>query len=56
VLRGSPTSRRETTTIRLREHADIEDQLAQEFDMPAEAAAMSVALDRAAVPMEEAAK
>jgi hypothetical protein len=40
----------------LREHADIEDQLTQEFDLPAEAAAMSVALDRVAVPMEEAAK
>lgn len=40
----------------LREHADIEDQLTQEFDMPAEAVAMSAALDRVSVPMEEAAK
>jgi hypothetical protein len=37
----------------LREHADIEDQLTQEFEVPAEATAMSVALDRVAVPMEE---
>lgn len=40
----------------LHEHADIEDQLTQEFDMPAEAVAMSVALDRVSVPMEEATK
>ncbi|MCB9871386.1 MAG: ISKra4 family transposase [Planctomycetes bacterium] len=40
----------------LREHADIEDQLAWEFDLPAEAVAISVALDRVSVPMEEAAK
>lgn len=40
----------------LREHADIEDQLTQEFDVPAEAVAMSVALDRVSVPMEEATK
>ncbi len=37
----------------LREHADIEDQLAQEFQVPAEASAMSIAVDRATVPMEE---
>jgi hypothetical protein len=40
----------------LGEHADIEDQLAQEFDVPAEAVAMSIALDRVSVPMEEPAK
>ena len=40
----------------LREHADIEDQLTQEFDVPAQAVAMSVALDRVSVPMEEAKK
>jgi hypothetical protein len=40
----------------LREHADIEDQLSQEFDVPAEAVAVSVALDRVSVPMEEARK
>lgn len=40
----------------LREHADIEDQLAQEFVIPTEAVAMSVALDRVSVPMEEPAK
>jgi len=40
----------------LREHADIEDQLTQEFEVPAAAVAMSVALDRVAVPMEEAKK
>jgi hypothetical protein len=40
----------------LREHADIEDQLAQEFVVPAEAVAMSVAMDRVSVPMEEATK
>lgn len=39
----------------LREHADIEDKLTEEFDLPADAVAMSVALDRVAVPMEEAA-
>ncbi len=37
----------------LREHADIEDLLAQEFEVPAEAVAMSVAVDRVSVPMEE---
>jgi hypothetical protein len=37
----------------LREHADIEDQLTQEFEVPTQAAAMSVALDRVSVPMEE---
>lgn len=37
----------------LREHADIEDQLAQEFEVPPEASAMSIAVDRATVPMEE---
>lgn len=37
----------------LREHADIEDLLVRGFDMPVEAAAMSVALDRVSVPMEE---
>lgn len=40
----------------LREHADIEDQLTQEYDVPAEAVAMSIAVDRVSVPMEEAAK
>lgn len=40
----------------LREHADIEDQLTQEFEVPAQAVAMSVALDRATVPMEEPTK
>ena len=40
----------------LREHADIEDELTQEYDIPAETVAMSVALDRVAVPMEEPAK
>lgn len=40
----------------LREHADIEDELTQAYDMPAEAIAMSVALDRVSVPMEEPAK
>jgi hypothetical protein len=40
----------------LREHADIEDQLAHEFDVPAQAVAMSVALDRVSVPMEEPGK
>jgi hypothetical protein len=39
----------------LHEHADIEDQLAQEFDVPTSAVAMSVAIDRVSVPMEEAA-
>jgi len=39
----------------LREHADIEDQLTQEFEVPPEAAALSVAVDRVSVPMEEAA-
>lgn len=37
----------------LREHADIEDQLTQEFEVPVEAVAMSVAVDRVSVPMEE---
>ena len=37
----------------LREHADIEDQLAQEYELPSEVVAMSVALDRVSVPMEE---
>ena len=37
----------------LREHADIEDQLTQEFEVPAAAVAMSIALDRVAVPLEE---
>lgn len=37
----------------LHEHADIEDQLTQEFEVPAAAAALSVALDRVSVPMEE---
>lgn len=40
----------------MREHADIQDQLAQEFEVPPEATAMSVALDRVSVPMEEPAK
>lgn len=40
----------------LREHADIEDQLAQDYEIPVEAVAMSVALDRVSVPMEEATK
>jgi hypothetical protein len=40
----------------LRQHADIEDHLTREFELPAEAVAMSVALDRVSVPMEEAAK
>jgi hypothetical protein len=40
----------------LREHADIEDELTQEFAVPAEVVAMSVALDRVSVPMEEPAK
>ena len=40
----------------LQEHADIEDDLTQKLEVPAEAAAMSVALDRVSVPMEEAAK
>lgn len=39
-----------------REAADIEDQLAQEYELPADAKAMSIALDRAAVPMEESRK
>jgi hypothetical protein len=37
----------------LREHADIEDQLSQEYELPPEVVAMSVALDRVSVPMEE---
>ena len=37
----------------VREHADIEDQLAQEYELPADAKAMSVSLDRTTVPMEE---
>lgn len=37
----------------LHEHADIEDQLMQELDVPASTAAISVALDRVSVPMEE---
>lgn len=40
----------------LREHADIEDQLSREFDLPTETVAVSVALDRVSVPMEEASK
>lgn len=40
----------------LAEHAEIEDELTQEFKIPAEAVAMSVALDRVSVPMEEAKK
>ena len=37
----------------LREHADIEDQLMEEFAIPVGAVAMSVAVDRVSVPMEE---
>jgi len=37
----------------LREHADIEDQLTREYELPAEVVALSVALDRVSVPMEE---
>jgi len=40
----------------LREHADIEDQLPQEYELPAEVVALSAALDRVAVPMEEPGK
>jgi hypothetical protein len=38
----------------LEHHADIEDALIQAFEVPAEAASISVAIDRASVPMEEA--
>jgi hypothetical protein len=37
----------------LQEHADIEDALTKEFAIPGDAAAISVALDRVSVPMEE---
>jgi len=38
----------------LEHHADIEDQLIQDFAIPDQAASISIALDRASVPMEEA--
>ena len=38
------------------EHADIEDQLAHEFDLLADVVAESVAQGRVSVPMEEADK
>jgi hypothetical protein len=38
----------------LEHHADIEDALVQSFDVPKEAASISIAIDRASVPMEEA--
>lgn len=37
----------------LAHHADIEDALIKEFEMPADAASISIALDRTSVPMEE---
>jgi hypothetical protein len=37
----------------LEHHANIEDALIQAFEVPAEAASISVAIDRASVPMEE---
>jgi len=37
----------------LRHHADIEDELAQAFEIPENACSVSVALDRVCVPMEE---
>jgi len=37
----------------LEHHADIEDELIKAFDVPTEAASISVAIDRASVPMEE---
>jgi hypothetical protein len=37
----------------LEHHADIEDELIKAFDVPAEATSISVAIDRASVPMEE---
>jgi hypothetical protein len=37
----------------LEHHADIEDELIKAFEVPAEAASISVAIDRASVPMEE---
>jgi hypothetical protein len=37
----------------LEHHADIEDELIKAFEIPAQAASISVAIDRASVPMEE---
>ena len=37
----------------LEHHADIEDALIEAFEVAAEAASISVAIDRASVPMEE---
>lgn len=37
----------------LEHHADIEDELIKEFEIPAEAASISIAIDRTSVPMEE---
>ena len=39
--------------IWLEHHADIEDELIKAFEVPAAAASISVAIDRASVPMEE---
>lgn len=37
----------------MQHHADIEDELIKEFEVPAKAASISVAIDRASVPLEE---
>lgn len=37
----------------LAHHADIEDELISDFEVPPDAAAISISLDRASVPMEE---
>jgi hypothetical protein len=38
----------------LQHHADLEDELIRAYEVPGEAASISVAIDRASVPMEEA--
>ena len=43
----------EVGALWLEHHADIEDQLIQDFVIPDEAASISVAIDRVSVPMEE---